>query len=57
MFEYDNMGRVSQMTQTQSGSANYLVWKYSYNENGMKQKEVVYNKKRELLGRIEYSYQ
>lgn len=57
MFEYDTKGRTAQMTQTQSGTANYLVWKYTYNENGMKDKEVVFNKQREMLGRIEYKYQ
>jgi YD repeat-containing protein len=57
LFEYDNAGRISQMTQTQSGSANYLVWRYNYNENGMKVKEVVYNKQKEFLGKIEYNYQ
>lgn len=57
IFEYDNKGRITQMTQTQSGSANYLVWKYTYNENGMKEKEIVFNKQKEMLGRIEYRYQ
>jgi hypothetical protein len=57
MFEYDAKGRLTQMTQTQSGTANYLVWKYTYNENGMKDKEVVFNKQKEMLGRIEYKYQ
>lgn len=57
IFEYDNRGNVTQMTQTQSGSANYLVWKYVYNENKMKEKELVFNKQKELLGRIEYTYQ
>ena len=57
MFEYDAKGRLTQMTQTQSGTANYLVWKYTYNENGMKEKEIVFNKQKEVLGRIEYSYQ
>lgn len=57
MFEYDAKGRVTQMTQTQSGTANYFVWRYTYNENGMKEKEVVYNKQKEMLGRIEYKYQ
>lgn len=57
MFEYDAKGHIVQMTQTQKGSANYLVWKYLYNEDGMKQKEVVFNKQKEMLGRIEYSYQ
>jgi hypothetical protein len=44
------------MTQTQRGRANYLIWKYNYNENGMKNKEVVYNKQKEFLGKIEYTY-
>jgi YD repeat-containing protein len=57
MFEYDAKGHIAQMTQTQKGTANYLVWKYLYNEDGIKQKEVVYNKQKEMLGRIEYSYQ
>ena len=56
IFEYDGRGHVTQMTQTQGGSANYFVWKYVYNENGMKEKEVVFNKQKELLGRIEYTY-
>lgn len=57
MFEYDAKDHISQMTQTQKGSANYLVWKYLYNDDGMKQKEVVFNKQKEMLGRIEYNYQ
>lgn len=56
MFEYDNGGRITQMTQTQSGIANYIVWKYSYNENGLKEQELVYGKKHELLGKILYKY-
>jgi hypothetical protein len=57
MFEYDSKGHIVQMTQTQKGNANYLVWKYLYNDDGMKQKEVVFNKQKEMLGRIEYNYQ
>lgn len=57
IFEYDNKGHITQMTQTQSGTANYLVWKYLYNENSLKEKEVVFNKQKEMLGRIEYKYQ
>jgi hypothetical protein len=57
MFEYDAEGRMTSMTQTQSASANYLVWKYQYNPQGFKAKEYVFNKQKELLGRIEYSYQ
>ncbi len=56
MFEYDSKGHIAQMTQTQKGNADYLVWKYVYSEDGIKQKEVVYNKEKEMLGRIEYNY-
>lgn len=55
-FEYDAAGKPSQMMQTIAGTSNYLLWKYTYNENGLKQKEACYNKAKELVGRIEYSY-
>jgi YD repeat-containing protein len=57
ILDYDNSGRLTEMRQTQAASANYLIWKYTYNDRGMKEKEFVFNKKKELLGRIEYSYQ
>jgi hypothetical protein len=57
MFEYDTAGLLSQMTQTQGTSANYLIWRYIYNTNGLKEKEIVFNKQKELLGKIEYTYQ
>ena len=57
IFEYDDNGRIVQMTQAQKNSANYLIWKYSYNTLGLKEKEVVFNKKKEYLGKIEYNYQ
>jgi YD repeat-containing protein len=57
ILEYDDKGRVIQMTQTQSASANYLVWRYAYNPQGLKTREMVYNKQKEFLGKIEYTYQ
>ena len=57
ILEYDEKGRVVQMTQTQSASANYLIWRYVYNTKGLKEKEMVYNKQKEFLGKIEYNYQ
>ena len=57
MFEYDANGRINQMTQTQAATANYLIYRYAYNDRGLKEKEQVYNKKKEYLGKIEYSYQ
>jgi hypothetical protein len=57
MLDYDNAGRISEMRQTQATSANYLIWRYTYNDKGMKEKEIVFNKQKEFLGKIEYSYQ
>lgn len=57
ILDYDNSGRITEMRQTQAASANYLIWKYTYNNRGMKEKENVFNKQKEVLGRIEYSYQ
>jgi hypothetical protein len=57
ILEYDNNGRITEMRQTQATSANYLIWRYMYNDKGMKEKEYVFNKQKELLGKIEYSYQ
>jgi hypothetical protein len=55
IFEYSN-GRVSQMMQTIAGSTNYLVWKYSYDEKGLKLKDVLYDKNKQVVGRVEYVY-
>ncbi len=57
IFEYDAEGRIYQMTQMQGGTANYLVWRYTYSPNGLKAKEFVFNKQKELLGKIEYAFQ
>ncbi|MBV9988048.1 MAG: hypothetical protein JO301_10230 [Chitinophagaceae bacterium] len=56
-YEYDAAGRVSQMTQISLGSANYIIWKYTYNDKGLKQSEAGFDKEKKLVGRIEYSYE
>ena len=57
LYEYDANGRVSQMTQVSIGSSSYIVWKYTYNEKGLKQKEAGFDKERKLIGRMEYTYE
>jgi len=57
IFDYDEQGRVSQMTQVPPGNSNYLVWKYIYNDKGLKQEEICHNRSNELLGKIRYVYQ
>lgn len=56
LFEYDNTGRLSQMTQVLLGNSNYYTWKYTYNEKGLKQKERCFDKTQKKAGSIEYVY-
>src|SRR6476469_3160366 len=57
LFEYDSEGRVSQMTQVPANSSNYMIWKYVYDEKGLKKRELLYNKQHQAIGYVEYQYQ
>lgn len=57
MFEYDDSDRVIQkITTTSSNLLGYLIWRYIYNDKGLKTKEALFNKDKELTGRIDYTY-
>jgi hypothetical protein len=57
MFEYDEQNRVIQKITTISNlNLGYLTWRYLYDERGLKTKEALFNKEKQLQGRIEYSY-
>ncbi len=56
IFEYDKEGHLSSMLYVQEGSNDYQKWYYEYNEKGLKRKDTCFNKKKELLGKIEYEY-
>lgn len=57
LYEYDTEGRLVKMMQPlRTGGSNYLIWKYSYNAQGLKSREIAYDKSRKVLGIIEYSY-
>ncbi|MEO6406968.1 MAG: hypothetical protein ABIY51_03465 [Ferruginibacter sp.] len=55
VFEYNNSGLITQMTVSEEGIGNYLIWKYNY-EDGLRVREKCYSKDRRLLGTIEYEY-
>lgn len=57
LFEYNASAQLTQMLTVQSGTSNYLVWKYEYNTTGLKEKESCYNKQKQLLAYINYRYQ
>lgn len=56
IFEYEEEGELSTTTVVPEGSSDYQKYYYKYNENGLKVIEFCYNKKNELLGKIQYSY-
>lgn len=58
MFEYSSANQVIQKITVPSNNSDYLIWRYQYNPQGLKVKEVVYSKhdKRNAMGKIEYLY-
>jgi YD repeat-containing protein len=57
MFEFDEKDRVIQkITTTSSLHMGYLIWRYVYNENGLKTKEALFNDNKQMTGKIEYNY-
>jgi hypothetical protein len=45
------------MTQISLSASNYLIWKYEYNDKGLKTKEIAYAKEKRLVGSIVYTYE
>ncbi|RYY41295.1 MAG: DUF4595 domain-containing protein [Chitinophagaceae bacterium] len=56
MFEYDDAGRVVQRITVPANNSNYSIWRYQYDERGLKTREALYNRYKQLTGKIEYQY-
>lgn len=62
MFEYDDKNQVIQRITVLSTvrydtkAPDYLIWRYGYDDKGLRTKEVLYGKEKELKGKIEYTY-
>ncbi len=57
MFEYDDNDRVIQkITTTANIKLGYLIWRYIFDEKGLKTKEALFNKDKQVTGKIEYNY-
>lgn len=56
VYEYNTGNQPTQMTQYSLGSNNYFVWKYKYNDKGLKTGEICSDKSKLQIGRIEYQY-
>ncbi len=57
MFEYSPTNQIIQRITVPSNGSNYLIWRYQYDANGLKVKEAIYDKQKQLTGKIEYQYQ
>jgi len=58
MFEYTDKNQVSQKITTLSAmDLGYLIWRYVYDDKGLKTKEASFNKDKVMTGKIEYAYQ
>lgn len=56
MFEYSPSNQVIQKITVPSNNSEYLIWRYQYNTQGLKIKEAIYNKQKQLTGKVEYQY-
>lgn len=57
LFEYSINNALVQLTQIPFGSSNYFIWKYTYNEKQLKEKEIGFNKQSEKIGEMFYNYE
>ncbi len=57
LFDYDEQGRLSQMTTVLSNAASYNVWKYFYDDKGLITKEECYDRGKTPLGMVKFSYE
>jgi YD repeat-containing protein len=58
MFEYSTTNQVLQKVTTLSTMGlGYLIWRYVYDDKGLKTKEATFNRDKVMTGKIEYSYE
>jgi YD repeat-containing protein len=63
ILTYDDNGRIIQKITSTPGEnygkitwVGYIIWRYIYNDKGLKIKEALFDKNQQLTGKIEYSY-
>jgi len=55
VFEYGS-GRITSMLSVPAGSSDYQKWIYTYHSNGLSSSETCYDKKRQVIVKIIYTY-
>jgi YD repeat-containing protein len=56
VMDYDDASRIKSLMIIPEGSDDYQRWIYQYNDKGLRTKEIVFNKRKQQLGSIEYNY-
>jgi YD repeat-containing protein len=56
MFAYDDQGNLGQMIVVRAIHNDYRIWRYLYNPNKLKFKELCYDRDHRLIGSIAYTY-
>lgn len=56
MFDYAVSNNLIQRTTVAPNSDDYLIWRYRFNDKGLKTREDIFNKQKELTGKVEYNY-
>jgi hypothetical protein len=56
IFEYNETSQPTQMIVVPEGSTDYQTWKYIYNQQGLKEKDICYSKQKEMVASINYTY-
>ncbi|HEU0065033.1 MAG TPA: hypothetical protein VFQ58_08375, partial [Flavisolibacter sp.] len=56
MFEYSPTNQLLQQITVPENSSEYTIWRYQYDDKGLKIKEAIYNKQKQLTGKLEYQY-
>jgi hypothetical protein len=57
MFEYSDINQIIQKITVPANGSNYLIWRYQYDDRGLKVKEAIFDRYKQLTGKIEYNYQ
>jgi hypothetical protein len=56
IFEYNDDNQLASMLVVPEGSDDYQKWIYEYNERNQKVKETCINKRKQIVGRVEFQY-
>jgi hypothetical protein len=55
-YQYNEQGLADWLTITKEGTSDYVIWRYHYNEHGLRDIEKLFSKDKKIVGTIEYQY-